>query len=202
MQKSADDAHSAIEGAPVRLSKEYESAICHHNPIELLSTIAIWDFHDGEDYLKIYDTTCAVDMLCGIFAHSFDMPEENIRVISHYIGGAFGSKAWTFFNPLLVALTARVAKRPVKVEWGRQQMYSVNGHRPAMKQFLSLGASRDGRISGLVHDSRTHSSPVSGYTEFGARMTRMMYNIPNMGYSNRLSYLNLPSPSVMRGQAS
>lgn len=199
MQKSTDDAHAAIEAAPVRLSREYESAICHHNPIELLSTIAIWDLRDGEDYLKIYDTTRAVDMLRDIFAHSFDMPAENVRVISHYIGGAFGSKAWTFFNPLLVALAARVAKRPVKIEWRRQQMYSVAGHRPATKQTLRLGASRDGKISGLIHDSRTHSSLISGYTEFGARMTRMMYDVPHIGYSNQLSHLNLPTPSVMRG---
>ncbi|GHO48999.1 xanthine dehydrogenase family protein molybdopterin-binding subunit [Ktedonospora formicarum] len=199
LQKSANDAHAAIEEAPVQLSREYHSSICHHNPIELLATIAMWERRDGENYLTLYDTTRALDTLRNVMAHCFDMPMANIRIIAHYIGGAFGSKAWSFFNPVLAALVARVAQRPVKIEWRRQQMYAVAGHRPATKQTLSLGASWGGKISGLIHDSRTHSSPVSGYIEPGARMTRMMYDVANIGYSNRLSYLNLPSPTVMRG---
>lgn len=199
LQKSTDEARAAIEAAPIRLSREYESSICHHNPIELLATIALWEVRNGEEYLTLYETTRALDTLRDVVAHCFGMPAANVRIISHYLGGAFGSKAWTFFNPLLVALVARVVRRPVKIEWRRQQMYAVAGHRPATKQTLSLGASRDSTIVGLIHDSRTHSSPVSGYTEFGARMTRMMYNVANMGYANRLSHLNLPSPTVMRG---
>ncbi|GCE29390.1 carbon-monoxide dehydrogenase large subunit [Dictyobacter alpinus] len=199
LQINTDDAREAIEAAPVQMSRVYESAICHHNPIELLSTIAMWDMHDGEEYLKLYDTTRALDTLRDVFAQSLDMPAKNIRIISHYIGGAFGSKAWSFFNPLLVVLAARVAKRPVKIEWRRQQMYSVAGHRAGTKQTISLGATQDGKLSGLRHDSHTHSSQVSGYTEFVSRMTLMMYDVPHIGCSNQLSYLNLPSPTVMRG---
>ena len=40
---------------------------------------------------------------------------------------------------------------------------------------------------------------MSGYTEFGARMTKMMYATPHLAYSTELASLNLPSPSVMRG---
>ena len=199
LQKESDDALAAITTAPIRLSLDYESAIHHHNPIELLCSIARWDERDGDDYLTLYDTTRAIGMLRSIFAQSFDMPESNVRIISHYIGGAFGSKCWTFYNPLLVALAARFVKRPVKIEWTRQQMFSIGGHRPGLKQTVSLGAATDGRISGLVHDSHSHSSPLSGYIEFGSRMTRMMYAIPNMGFANALSHLNLPSATVMRG---
>ena len=188
MQKSADDARAALEAAPVRVTSEYESAIHHHNPIELLATTAVWEERDGEDHLTLYDSTRAVDLVRDFCAGALDMPTSNIRVVSHFIGGAFGSKAWNFHNPLLVALAARLAKRPVKVEWRRQQIYSVGGHRPGMRQTLSLGATRDGKLQAIIHDSRTHSSPVSGYTEFGARMTRMMYASPNIAYSNRLSF--------------
>ncbi len=199
LQQSADDARKAIAEAPVRLERRYDSSINHHNPMEMLASIAQWDRRDGEEFLTLYDTTRAVSLLRDVCAKSFGLPSANVRVVSHFLGGAFGAKSWTFFNPLLVALAARVVKRPLKIEWRRQQMFSVAGHRPATQQTLSLGASREGRISGLVHDSCTHSSPVSGYIEPVARMTSMMYDIPNIGFSNRVSHLNLPSPCVMRG---
>ena len=199
LQKGGPEVHAALEAAPVRLTREYETAIHHHNPIELLSSIAIWEEQDGEDFLTLYDTTRGVDVLRSFFAASFDLPPENIHVISKFIGGAFGSKGWTFFNPLVVALAAKVARRPVKVEWRRQQVYSVGGHRPGMKHRLGIGATADGTISALQHDSHTHGSPVSGYIEFGSRMTKMMYGTPHLGYSNRLSHLNLPTPGTMRG---
>ena len=199
LQQSTKDAEEAIAKAPVRLERKYDSSINHHNPMEMLATIAQWNRLDGEDHLTIHDTTRAVTLLRDVCAKSFGLPSANVRVVSHFLGGAFGSKAWTFFNPLLVALAARVVKRPLKVEWRRQQMFSVAGHRPATWQTLSLGASREGHIVGLVHDSSTHSSPVSGYIEPVARMTSVMYDVPNIGFSNRVSHLNLPSPCVMRG---
>ena len=198
LQKPTAAARQAIAAAPVRVERAYESPVYHHNPIELLASIASWEERDGEDYLTLHDTTRAVDMLRGIFAESFALPPANICIISKFIGGAFGSKAWTYHNPLLVALAARVVRRPLKVEW-QQQGFAVGGHRPALRQTLRLGATPEGRLLGLVHESRTHSSMVSGYTEFGARMTRMMYDVPHLGYSNQLAHLNLPTPSVMRG---
>lgn len=199
MQKYEKGVQTSLEAALVKLTEEYESPVHHHNPIELLASIAVWEKRGGADHLTLYDTTRAVDMLRDVFAHSFDLPKANIRVVSKFIGGAFGSKAWTYHNPLLAALAARAVKRPVKIEWRRQQVFSVGGHRPATKQSVTLGATNYGVISTIIHGSRTHSSMVCGYTEFGARMTRMMYGAPHIAYSNQLSRLNLPSPSVMRG---
>ena len=199
LQKQERNIQSSLESAPFKLVREYESPVYHHNPIEILSSIAIWEKRNGEEYLTLYDTTRAVDMLRDICAHSFDLPKANIHIISKFIGGAFGSKAWSFHNPLLVALAARHTRRPLKIEWRRQQVFSIGGHRPAMKQSITLGATNYGKISTIIHASHTHSSPVSGYTEFGARMTRMMYDAPHIAYSNQLSHLNIPTPSVMRG---
>ncbi|WP_128914090.1 molybdopterin cofactor-binding domain-containing protein [Granulicella sibirica] len=199
MQKGGEEVKAAIEAAPISLTREYETPVYHHNPIELLASIAVWNETDGADTLTLYDATRSVDMLRGVIAQSFGLPESNVRVVSKFIGGAFGSKAWSFHNPMLVALAARVAKRPVRIEWRRQQVFSIGGHRPALHQTVSIGADGKGRLKALQHDSQTHTSQVCGYTEFGGRMTKMMYDVPQLGFSNRLSYLNLPSPAVMRG---
>jgi xanthine dehydrogenase YagR molybdenum-binding subunit len=199
MQRGGASVRAALEQSAVRIAREYQSPVHHHNPIEILGSIAMWDQRGGKDYLTLYDTTRAVDMLRQVFSISFAIPEEQIQIISKFIGGAFGSKAWTYHNPLLVALAAKMVNRPVRLEWRRQQVFSVGGHRPSMIQRLEIGADRAGRLAALQHDSRTHSSMVSGYTEFGGRMTKMMYDVPELGFSNELVHLNLPTPSVMRG---
>lgn len=198
MQKPTEKAQAAIDAAPVQLTSQYETAICHHNPMELLATIARWEERDGTDHLHLYDTTRGVALLRDVCAHSFGLPPKNVHVVSHFLGGAFGSKAWTFFNPLLVAQAARVVGRPVKVEWRRQQMYSVAGQRPATKQTMRLGATSEGKLLGLIQESSSHSSPVSGFLEPNMRVPRMLYNT-EIGFTSRLSHLNLPSPCTMRG---
>ncbi len=198
LQKDTAKAQAAIAAAPVQVTSHYETSIQHHNPMELLATIAHWEQRDGQQHLHLYDTTRGVALLRDVCAHSFDMPKENVHVVMHYLGGAFGSKAWTFFNPLLVAQAARVVGRPVKVEWRRQQMYAVAGQRPATKQTFRLGATKEGKLLGLIQESSSHSSPVSGFLEPNMRVPRMLYDT-EIGFTSRLSHLNLPSPCTMRG---
>ncbi len=174
----------------------YENPVHHHNPIEILASIASWEERDGVEHLMLYDTTRSVDMLRDVVSHSFGLTPEQVHIVSKFIGGAFGSKAWTYHNPLLVALAAKVVGRPLRLEWRRQQVYSIGGHRPAQRRRLRIGAEPDGRMRALHHWTRQHSSMISGYTEYGSRMTKMMYAVPELGFTNELAHLNLPSPSV------
>ena len=199
LQRGGVSVDEAFEESPVRLEREYENPVHHHNPIEILASIACWEKRDGIEHLMLYDTTRSVDMLRDVFCHSFDLKPEQVRIVSKFIGGAFGSKAWTFHNPLLVALAAKVVGRPLRLEWRRQQVCSIGGHRPAQRHRLRIGAEPDGRMRALHHWTRQHGSMISGYTEYGSRMTKMMYAVPELGYTNELAHLNLPSPSVMRG---
>jgi xanthine dehydrogenase YagR molybdenum-binding subunit len=195
LQKDIGD---AMVGAPIVLARKFETAPNHHNPIELLCSTAIWSAESGDDQLLIYDASRAVDMLRGVVAQSFGLPEANVRVVSKYIGGAFGSKAWSFHVPMLAALAARSAGRSVRIEWRRQQVFTVGGHRPATQHSVTLGATREGRLQAIQHDGSAATSRVCGYVEYASRETRMMYDAP-VGFTNELVHLNLPSPSVMRG---
>ena len=199
LQRGGKSVEDALESAPIHFERDYENPVYHHNPIEILASIANWEKVDDVEHLQLYDTTRAVDMLRDVVCHSFGITPERVHIVSKFIGGAFGSKAWTYHNPLLVALAAKVAGRPLRLEWRRQQVFSIGGHRPAQRHRLRIGAERDGRMVALHHWTRQHSSMVSGYTEYGSRMTKMMYNVPELGFTNELAHLNLPSPSVMRG---
>ena len=195
LQKDIGD---ALVGSQVVITREFESAPNHHNPIELLCSTAVWTSHDGDDHLMIYDASRAIDMVRGVLAQSFGLPESHVRVVSKFIGGAFGSKAWSFHVPMLAALVARTAGLPVRIEWRRQQVFTVGGHRPSTRHIVTLGASRDGRFQAIQHDGSASTSLICGYVEYASRQTRMMYDAP-VGFTNELVHLNLPSPSVMRG---
>jgi xanthine dehydrogenase YagR molybdenum-binding subunit len=199
LQVTVGDPKAALATAPVKLERVYESAITHHNPIEQLATIARWEKRNGADYLTVYDTTRGVDTLQEVIATSLSLPKESVHIICPFIGGAFGSKGWLYAPALLTAMAARVVGRPVKIELRRQDMFSTAGQRGATRQTLSLGATRDGKLTSLQHDTQAQTSMVSGYTEPCARVSRMMYAVPNLGFAHHLSHLNLPSPCPMRG---
>lgn len=199
LQVNIGDPGAALSAAPARLEQTYESAITHHNPIEQLASIAHWERRGGADFLTLYDTTRAVKNLQEIVSGSFGLPNENVRVVCQFVGGAFGAKGWLYAPPLLAAMAARVATRPVKIEWRRQSMFAVAGRRAATRQTLALGATGDGIISALRHDTESYASMVSGFAEPCARMTRMMYAAPNIGFTHTVAHQNLPSPCTMRG---
>ena len=199
LQLSKGNAERARRSAEIQLELEYQSPVHTHNAIELLSTIARWEGNGDKECLHLHDTTRVLKTLLAVVSHCLDMPEANIRIISKYIGGAFGSKAWTFGMTMMVAVAARLVGHPLKVEWTRQQAFELAGHRPATWQTVRLGASKQGKLTSLEHVCRSHTSMVSGFPEACTGMTSMMYDVENLSISHDLRHLNLPTPLPMRG---
>ena len=199
LQLSTGDPAAAYDEAEVRQDTSYETPVHHHNAMEIMSTVASWEQIEGEDHLLVYDTTRVLKTLSSVMAHCLDIPEANLTVEVKYLGGSFGSKAWMFGHPLLVASCARALGRPLKLEWARDDMFTLNGYRPATRQRMRLGASHDGDISSLRHNAVSATSTVSGYPEPVTGMTMMMYGVENLLISQEIRHLNLPTPSPMRG---
>ena len=134
---------AALAAAEVKIDQTYVIPRENHNPIEMHATIAAWD----GDRLTLWDKTQWVDNVADEIAAVFGIPAENIRVVSPFVGGAFGSGLRTWPHVTLAALGARVAGRPVKVMLSRREMYYGVGYRPHTVQRVALGASRDGRLA-------------------------------------------------------
>ena len=136
------DPEGALASAEVKVDQTYVIPRENHNPIEMHATIAAWD----GDRLTLWDKTQWVHNMADEIAAVFGMPAENIRVVSPFVGGAFGSGLRTWPHVTLAALGARVAGRPVKVMLSRREMFYGVGYRPHTVQRVALGASRDGRL--------------------------------------------------------
>jgi len=81
-------ANQALHKAPVTTDFEYWSPIEHHNPMETHATTVLFEA-DGK--LTIYDKTQGVQNVQRYVANVFGLAEENVRVLSPFVGGAFGS---------------------------------------------------------------------------------------------------------------
>ena len=187
-------ADAALVTAAVRHEGEYYVPIEHHNPIELYASTVIVDA-DGK--LTVYDKTQGVQnvqqYLCTVFA----MKPEDVRVMSPFTGGAFGSGLRPLFEVLLAVLAARALRRSVRVVLTRPQMY-VLGYRPAMIQRIAFGANADGTLDAVTHDAVTVTSQYENYFRQETGWSGLLYKCANARYAHRLARLDLPTSCDMR----
>lgn len=115
------------------------------------ATTASWDT-DG--LLTLYETTQHIFGTKELVSIVLGVPPEKINVVCHFLGGGFGCKGYTWPHTLMAALSAKVLNRPVRVQLTRAQMYSMVGHQPASSQTISLGAAKNGKLTGIRHDLR------------------------------------------------
>jgi xanthine dehydrogenase YagR molybdenum-binding subunit len=194
------DPERALAGAEVKVDETYVIPRENHNPIEMHATIAAWD----GDRLTLWDKTQWAHNTADEIAAVFGIPAQNIRVISPFVGGAFGSGLRTWPHVTLAALGARVAGRPVKVMLSRREMYYGVGYRPHTVQRVALGASRDGRLAAIVHDGYQETSSYEEFMEALLNATRFLHSCPNVYTRHRLAPMHVHTPTYMRapGEAS
>ncbi len=188
------DADAALAAAPVTIDAAYDQPMEHHNAIEPHVTIAVWD----GDRLTLWDKTQWVGNDRAEIAHIFGIPEEDIRVVSPFVGGAFGSALRTWPHVTLAAIAAKMAGRPVKLELTRRQLFSAIGFRPRTVQRVALGAEADGRLTAVIHEAVGHTSQYEDYAETTVEPTSMLYSCPNLRTAYRLAPMNINSPCPMR----
>src|SRR5205085_3055010 len=130
-------------------------------------------------------------------AKTLGMPKENVRLISPYVGGGFGGKLFRRSDALLAALGARAARRPVKVALQRALMMNNTTHRPATIQRFRFGATKDGKLTAIAHESWSGDLP-GGSPETAVSQTRLLYAGADRMTSMRLAALELPEGNAMR----
>src|SRR5207237_10123735 len=111
--------------------------------------------------------------------------------------GGFGGKLFLRADALLATLGARAAGRPVKVALPRPFIFNNTTHRPATIQRIRIGASRDGKITAIGHESWSGDLP-GGNPEPAVSQTRLLYAGANRMTATRLVELDLPEGNAMR----
>ena len=193
------DFEGAFANAPVQIDATYTTPDHAHAMMEPHATIAAWE----GDKLTVWTANQMINWGAVDLAKTLGIPKQTVRMISPYIGGGFGGKLFLRADVLLAALGAKAARRPVKVALTRPQMFNNTTHRPATIQRIRIGATPDGKITAIGHESWSGDLPGGG-PETAVMQTRLLYAGANRMTAMRLATLDLPEGNAMRapGEAS
>ncbi|GIF68616.1 carbon-monoxide dehydrogenase large subunit [Asanoa ishikariensis] len=188
------DVTAALAAAEVTVDASYRYAANHHNPLETSVTTAQWD----GDRLTLWDSTMGVRASQLTVASLLGIPLSDVRVITHFVGGGFGSKAMVWPHVTLAAMAARHVGRPVRLTLTRPQSFTSNGHREEQEQRITLGAGRDGRLTAIRHQKLSITSSFDDWAEPATGVSTQIYGCDNYLGSHSLIKGNTMTPTFTR----
>ncbi|MDB5462924.1 MAG: xanthine dehydrogenase, molybdenum binding subunit apoprotein [Phenylobacterium sp.] len=189
------DAAAAFASAPVKIDERYSTPTQHHNPMELFATTCVWD---GAK-LTVYEATQNIYGLRGSVARQLSIDPSTVLTVSHYCGGGFGSKGPANPRTAWIALAAKRLRRPVKLVATRPQGFTTTTYRAETRHHVQLGATRDGKLTALVHEGWEVASRPSSYTVSGTQCTALVYACPNVTTAINVVHVDRSTAGYMRG---
>lgn len=188
------DLQAGLDGAAETVDMTFTTPFQHHNPMEMFAATAEW----RGDRLTVWMPSQSVRTLRGGIAAAYGLPETSVRVISPFVGGAFGSKAGITPYTMLTIAAAKGVGAPVRLIVTRPQMYTVATFRPETEQRFRLGADAEGRLTAFEHVEIAQTSQFDDVVNPGTHMTRAMYTCPNIHTEQRLARSDTNTGGFMR----
>ena len=134
---------------PPRTSCEERLAhVITHVCLESHGAVAV-----GRDNLTAWVSTQGISAARDGLATGLNIPQANVRVITQYMGGGFGSKMGPDAQGLICARLAKEAKAPVKLMLDRKEEHLVTGNRPSATARVKAGVGADGKVTAFDAES-------------------------------------------------
>ncbi|MAQ15570.1 MAG: xanthine dehydrogenase [Sandaracinus sp.] len=189
------DIDAAMAEAAHTLDVEYTTPSQISAAMEPHATIAVWA--DGE--LTLYLSIQVIGWAITALANTFGLEKSQVRILSPFTGGGFGSKLGVHGDAVLASLAAMTLEHPVKVVQTRRSVFVNAPHRGSSIQRLRLAADAEGKLLGVGHDSRM---PMASYgyefAEPTAAGARASYETPALHTVHRVVKVDLPPIDSMR----
>lgn len=189
-----NDPRGRLAASDVQIQVEYRTPYYSHAPMEPSATVAHWD---GQR-LTVYDSSQAVHVHRPIVAGALGLDVGQVRMVSSLVGGAFGNKTTVWGHTLLAVVAARHVQRPVQLVISRKQVFTGTGHQPPIIQRLGLGASRDGRLQAIVHETVNGTPILFDRPEWAISPTATVYAAASVGARVEVANMHMPAPTTMR----
>lgn len=193
VEKGFADADFVIEG-------EFSGG--RPNPAYMEPNVCIADW-DGSNKLTFWTSTQTSFMVRGALAEVLGLPLNKVRVLVDHMGGGFGAKQDLFQHEFLCALLAKQTRRPVKMEFTRQETFISGRSRHPCKIWLKQGFKNDGTLVAremkVVYDSGAYGSHGPGVTIVGATAATSLYRCENVRLEGHCYYTNTPINGAFRG---
>ncbi len=198
-ERSAGDRSEfeAVEGAH-RINGVVDHPRVVPAPMENRVILAEWK----ESGLTVHLSSQAPHLMQQQLASDFGLPQNNVRVVTPFVGGGFGCKFDLAEEEYLTILAARSTGRPVKWSESRREHLLTIGHGRAQRQRYEVVADDDGRIKALWLDILVDLGARHRYLSFHT-VTPMIgtgnYVIPTYGWTMRGVWTNRAPRGIYRG---
>ncbi len=158
---------------------------------------------DGNGNLTVWISTQTAFMVRGIMAEVLGLPLHKVRVLVDHMGGGFGAKQDLFQTEFLCALLAKQTRRPVRMEYSREETFLGGRSRHPAKVWLKQGFRKDGTLTArqarVVFNSGAYGSHGPGVTIVGTSAMTSLYRCDNIHLEGRCVYTNSPIAGAFRG---
>jgi xanthine dehydrogenase YagR molybdenum-binding subunit len=169
---SRGDVAKGFAEADVVLEETYRTSCEIHTPMEVHGSVAHWE----GDRLTVWDTNQGAFPIQSALANSLKMPLSKVRIIAHYMGGAFGSKQELSKYTVIAAILAKKTGSPVKLFLTREETFLCVGNRPAHSMKLKAGVMKDGTLTALQLTGLGETGAYPG----GSARTAVGYQIQDL----------------------
>jgi xanthine dehydrogenase YagR molybdenum-binding subunit len=165
--------------------------ICHQC-LESHGLAAEWG-QDGS--LTVWCSTQAVAFTAQLLAGNFKIPIAQVKCITNYMGGGFGSKFGPDIQGFVAAELAKKAGAPVKLMLNRAEEITAGGNRPSAYGTVKIAGTKDGKITAYEIDC--YGTPGVGTSRTVGPLP-YVYEIPNTKVKHAVVRLNAGQLRAMR----
>ena len=127
----------------------YTTPVQLHNPMETHGSTASWT----DNGLTSWASTQGISSVRDGLAGALKLDHSQVRDITEYMGGGFGSKFGPGVHGVLAARLSQAAKVPVRLMLTRFDEALAVGNRPSSFQKIKLGALADGTLHAFEFDN-------------------------------------------------
>jgi len=168
------DTEEGFAEADVVIEDTYFTPTQYHATIQTRACLASWD---GQ-CLTVWDAAQGVWNSKLAFAKSFGLDPEKVRVVVEYLGGGFGSKAWSHRISYYAAKLSMLTGKPVRMEQTRSEEFLTHPHRYDCRIHFKIGARRDGRLTAIDEKALINIGAAAGKNNYNAN--RIIWQTSNL----------------------
>jgi xanthine dehydrogenase YagR molybdenum-binding subunit len=189
VQETGDLSEGFKQAAHV-LEETYATHVITHVCLESHGAVCEWD----GDHLTAWVSTQGISAAREGFASGLGIPSANVRVITQYMGGGFGSKMAPDAQGLICARLAKEAKAPVKLMLDRKEEHLATGNRPSASAHIKAGVAADGTLTAFDAESwgTGGAGAAAGFP------LPYIYQFPNRRRTHKDVYINTGQQRPMR----
>jgi xanthine dehydrogenase YagR molybdenum-binding subunit len=180
------DIDEAMTCAAYTVDETYRTPAHNSAAMEPLCSVAEWQ--DGK--LLLRGSYQMLKYNKNEIADSLGIDPSDVRILSPYVGGGFGSKLGIAPEAVVAALASQSLDRPVAVAMTRQQVFEATMRRSETRQRIRLAADADGSLVGIGHDVRVSNLEEETFSEPVAQATHFLYRGQNRRIVHEVARVN------------